>query len=305
MLKTVKKIFEDEKFSKAYKRVNSTHPIDIYLGYNNYGEKSLVIIEKSIYQIVKSTKIIEVKLEKREDGKIKLEFALIDKFFDEMFYKFCEDIVMSSKNVKKEYSIKHIVDRWNAWKAMFQNASINRLPDQVIQGLIGELYFIKNKMIPLYGYKKAINSWEGPLGGHKDFVINDTWFEVKTCSFSIDVVKINSLEQLDSAKNGYLEIVRLEKINSESSDAVNLNTMVENIKEDILDVEFLRVYYEKLSNLKYNYNPEYNAISFKIGAVESFVVDESFPRIRRNNVPKQVQAVQYNLRISNLKQEVQ
>lgn len=300
MLDDIKKIFEDEKLSKAYKRINSIHPIDIYLGYNEAEEKSLVIIEQSKCRIVASTKIINTNIGKREDGKIKLEFALTDVVFDEMFFKFCEDIIISSLNEKKQRAVEHIINRWNAWRVMFQNASIDRLSDQVLQGLIGELEFIKNKMIPQYGYKKAIVAWDGPMGGHKDFVIEDTWFEVKTCSLSSDTVKISSLEQLDAEQEGNLEIIRLEKVNYECNDAISLNVLVEDVKKQILDVDILKLYYEKLSKIGYHYNTVYDSMTFIIGDKKTYVVNNKFPRIRRKDVPKQIQSIQYDLRISNL-----
>lgn len=300
MLETVKKIFEEEKLSKAYRRINSSHPINIYLGYNSIGKKSLVVIEESIIKNAISTKIIKVILGKREDGKIQLEFSLMDKLFEELFYKFCEDIVLASQNSLKERAIEDIVNRWNAWKTMFQNANNEVLSDIIIQGLIGELLFIKNYMIPKYGFEQAITSWEGPIGGHKDFVIANTWYEVKTCSFSSDTVKISSLEQLDSINVGYLKITRIEKTNETDATAVNLNMIVEEIKEKILSVDTLKLYYEKLSNLKYNYNALYDKITFKIGTEELFEVNEKFPCIRRKEIPAQVQSIQYELRISNL-----
>lgn len=300
MLETVKKIFEEEKLSKAYKRINSSHPIDIYLGYNCVGEKSLVIIEESSIKNVTSTKMIKVTIEKREDGKIKLDISLIDKLFDELFYKFCEDIVLASQNSLKEHAIEDIVNRWNAWKAMFQNANNEVLSNNIIQGLIGELLFIKNYMIPTYGFEQAIISWEGPVGGHKDFVFADTWYEVKTCSFSSDIVKISSLEQLDSSNVGYLKIIRIEKTNETDVNAVNLNQIVEEIKEKIHSADILKLYYEKLSNLNYTYNVLYDKITFKIGKEEVFKVNETFPCIRRKEIPTQVQSIQYELRISNL-----
>ncbi|MBE6069370.1 MAG: PD-(D/E)XK motif protein [Clostridium lundense] len=300
MLETVKKIFEEEKVSKAYRRINSSHPINIYLGYNSVGEKSLVVIEESMIKNATSTRMIKVILGKREDGKIKLEFSLMDKLFEELFYKFCEDIVFASQNSLKEHAIEDVVNRWTAWKTMFQNANNEVLSDSIVQGLIGELLFIKNYMIPKYGFEQAITSWEGPVGGHKDFVIADTWYEVKTCSFSSDTVKISSLEQLDSINVGYLKITRIEKTNETDANAVNLNLIVEEIKEKILSVDILKLYYEKLSNLKYNYNVLYDKLTFKIGAEKLFEVNENFPRIRRKEIPAQVQSIQYELRISNL-----
>ena len=45
----------------------------------------------------------------------------------------------------------------------------------------------------------------------------------------------------------------------------------------------------------------YDPLTFRIGEQKTYVVNEKFPRIRRRDVPKEIQAIQYDLRISNLK----
>ena len=46
-------------------------------------------------------------------------------------------------------------------------------------GIIGELLFLKDTMIPTFGVEKAIESWMGPEKTHKDFSFDDKWIEIK------------------------------------------------------------------------------------------------------------------------------
>ena len=60
----------------------------------------------------------------------------------------------------------------------------------MIQGLFGEMYFLKNYMIPKFGINSAIFSWSGPEQTSKDFSLENNWFEIKTISAKSSLVKI-------------------------------------------------------------------------------------------------------------------
>lgn len=206
MRKNIEEIFAREKSALAFRRINSTHPSDLYLGYNENGGKALVIVEISDEKKVESSQIIHTQLYLREDGKTSLEFVLKDNKFETMFYRLCEDIITSTSNVKRGIVIGFVIKRWNAWKTAFQKLSGERLSDMSIMGLIGELTFMEQVMIPKYGIDRSIVAWEGPDGGHKDYVINSTWYEIKSTTLSSDTVKISSIEQLDSDKEGFCKL---------------------------------------------------------------------------------------------------
>ena len=76
-----------------------------------------------------------------------------------------------------------------------------------------------------------MESWMGPLLGHKDFEIDDTWYEVKSVNENAIQVTISSLEQLESDVNGYLVVVRLEDTSSVSGCSINLNEVVISVAE--------------------------------------------------------------------------
>ena len=70
--------FEIGKESKTYQRIDGSNKVDIYLGYNDDGNMSLVITEKGRESKVKSSQLINVGLNRRNDGKYALSFDLID-----------------------------------------------------------------------------------------------------------------------------------------------------------------------------------------------------------------------------------
>ena len=298
MIDVIIQKFETEKNTKTYRRINAQHPLDIYLGYNNKGCKSMVVTENSPAVIIRSTKIIETNAVRRTDGKIALEFALLDDMFSNIFYKFCEDTIYSSSAVTKENAIKFFVDRWDAWRLMFQNAKNEYLDDMEIMGLLGELLFIEKTMQPRYGMSRTISSWEGPLGGAKDFVIDETWYEIKASLSSTQTVKIASLEQLDSERLGRLVVIKVDKTNGENNNGINLNMQVDKVRNNIKDIKILNDYIQKLTRVGYFCDDYYTTKCFEYRGMKEYIVDENFPRIQRKNIDRKIVKVQYEISLS-------
>ncbi|MEG1008933.1 MAG: hypothetical protein RSF67_03805, partial [Clostridia bacterium] len=91
MYETIKEKFEESQYNSKYKRYDAIHPVDIYLGSNEIGNKSLVIIFEGQILEIESTKMIKVSITKREDKKLVLSFDLLENNIKDIFYKFCED----------------------------------------------------------------------------------------------------------------------------------------------------------------------------------------------------------------------
>lgn len=299
----IKRIFFEESLTKAYKRINSFHPVDIYLGYNQAEEMSMVIIESGSCSKVEPSRAIHVNLEKREDGRLKLEFSLKEISFQGLFFKLCEDLISVSENAKKGYVLSDVVRRWKSWQLMLSSTKQELLSSNEIQGLIGELFFMKKELIPKIGAIRAIDAWEGPMGGDKDFIHAGGWVEVKTCPISSDKVRISSLEQLDSDAPGTLAVIRMDKSNKENPKAINLNEMIGMLRKQILDTNTLGIFHSKLQSFGYEYNAYYDEMSYMISGLTLYKVDDDFPKIRRSDVPTAIDSVQYDLRLSNLKGE--
>lgn len=293
------------KFTKLttvdkYQRVDATHNIDIYLGYNQNGQKSMVITEYSKIYPVKSSKAINVLLNKREDGKSALSFDLIDDIYENLFYVFCNDIVISSQNISKDKSIAFCLKRWTYWKSMFSKKKDDLLSELEIKGLIGELYFLKNNMIRKYGVDASVKSWMGPLYGHKDFEINNTWYEVKSISEAAITVKVSSIEQLDSDKDGHLIVIRLEKSNVMSQGILRLNEMVQELASMIEDSDVLHEFGKKLNNMGYTYCEEYDEIVYSFKGIESYLINHKFPIMRKKQMHNAITNITYAIILNNI-----
>lgn len=298
----VREIFEISESNNQYRRVECKYNVDISLGRDLKGNLSLVIIEKGEIQKVNSSEVINVYLRKRKDKKLILGFDLLDAQLENLFIWFCEDLIQATENISKEDAITFCIKRWNTWKKMFSKSKSEYLCESEIKGLIGELYFLKNYLVKNYGKTLSIKSWEGANLNHKDFIFEDTWFEIKTISENSENVNINSLEQLDSTIEGNLIINLLEKTNELDKESFNLNLLVKDIIKIIKENnDLLEEFSNKLLNINYNFEEYYENYYYKIVKVKRYIVNENFPRIVSRNLNEEIVNVKYSLNVKNLK----
>ena len=288
------------KFKKGaenhtYQRIDSQYKTDIFLGYNDDGQMSMVITEPGSHSNVRSSKYINVALMKREDGKMALSFDLLEDTYKSLFIIFCKDIISVCENAGKSRAVESALKRWKYWKNMFGKRKSDLLDTLRIKGLIGELFELKNHFMEIYDEATAINAWMGPLLGHKDFEIDNTWYEVKSITENAVKVDISSLEQLDSENDGHLAVIRLEPTSTVNSNAINLNSVILSVSDMIVSPEIREQFMNKLDNAGYTYDEEYKKYCFLYKGTEYYCVNNKFPRLTRANINKAIGNAQYTI----------
>ncbi|MBB6698359.1 PD-(D/E)XK motif protein [Clostridium algidicarnis] len=296
----IKEKFQLEKENNTFRRVDRNHHIDIFLGYNEKGFATMVIITEGNIQKIDSSRSIEVRMFNKNASEVTITFSLLDNDKETMFYKFCDDIIESSRKVSKENCIKFIVSRWDKWRSMFKRSTNELLSENQIIGLLGELIFLRNFMIPKFGYEMSIKAWMGPEKAHKDFEIGDTWYEVKTIRQGGLTVKISSVEQLASKIKGHLEVIILDITNEEVDNAISLNTYIDGIQQEITEFESYYLFAEKLRCIGYFDDEEYNNYKFKYITTKSYSVEGDFPRILEDELKPGIVKLSYDILIKDI-----
>lgn len=296
-----------EKFSRGaanhtYQRIDPEYLVNIFLGYNDVGQMSMVITEYGNSVPVKSSKSINVSMKKRADGRQALAFDLLDGHYKSLFAIFCKDIIVCCNNAGPAMAISNALTRWKYWRELFGNKKQTTLDVMAIRGLIGELIELRDHFIKLYGAEKAVQAWMGPLFGHKDFEINDTWYEVKTVGENAVQVSISSLEQLESEIDGHLVIIRLEDTSNVNEFAINLNQIVLSVMDMLEDPTTIELFRARLDNMGYSCDPEYDKFCFMYKGVTRYSVNDRFPRLCRSNVPVAIGNAKYSIVISGIKE---
>ena len=294
----IKILFESIEGKDAVKRVDSIHPLDLYIGIDDIGRWNMVMICPSKPNHLSSSRMIVVESFPRKDGSWSVSFALIDNSYRDMFVLFCCDIIESSRSIKnKEKGTRFIIKRYEEWKKMLANSRGGLLSPEEVKGLLGEMFFLDTELMEHYEIDRAAMSWTGPKLAHQDFIIEDTWYEVKTISSGKDTVNISSVEQLDCLNVGYMIVVFADKTSLTNNKRLNLNEIYYKLLSKLSNDEAREIFSNML--LKYGYypRPEYEDedYSFEIKGIQHYVVGDSFPCLRRNDLPTSIVKVEYSL----------
>lgn len=294
--------FELGKQNKTYLRIDPCYNVDIFVGYDDDGRMSLAIIEKGKEVSVKSTNLIEETQGIRKDGKLQLKFSLLDSSYKPMFLKVCRDIIEYCCQKGKGKAIGAASERWKYWREVFDSKKGNILSENEIKGLLGELVVLNEHFMNEYDERTAVSAWMGPLMGHKDFEINETWYEVKTVNQNASEVHISSLEQLESPVEGHLIVVQMEKTNEVNKLAINLNDYVSLIENKITDSNLKEEFWNRLTNVGYEYDEEYKKHNFVFYAKTYYTVKDDFPRLTRANMNRKISSAEYSISLDGIEE---
>lgn len=298
-LDKIKELLEHAQL-EAYSRYDGEHPLDVFLGVDDQGRKSLVITLGASRERVVSSKTIAVDFFVRPDGRNSLRFSLEDDDLRDIFYKFCEDIIESTRNSNPTDGFSPIIRRWDTWITFFQRTALP-LSESEIVGLIGEIHFLQNKMVQEYGADRALEAFIGIDKAHKDFEIDDTWYEVKTIHNGVRAVKISSIEQLDADTAGKLEIITLDQATPGTDSNITLNSIVRQFREQLNQTQHID-FDEKLRKSNYIEDERYDDYNYLFIKRDEYEVAGDFPRIVSGMLPVGVTKVTYEIDISAIQQ---
>jgi len=95
-------------------------------------------------------------------------------------------LYLNDRNFKQAYTdaLHDLNDYWSTYT----------LSREIQVGLFGELYILE-KVAKTIGWKKALNSWEGPDRGLHDFVFKNTLLEIKTTESDPPKIYVDNPEQ--------------------------------------------------------------------------------------------------------------
>ena len=269
-MEELKDRFLELKDTDKYQRIVSSHPIAWYIGLDGRNRYSLFVITKTQPKNISSTKLMSVFVGERKDGNYGITFSLLEKRNLDLFTHFCEDMVTYTKYiVKAEAAADSICSRYIQWQKAFMKTEGKLLSYEQIKGLIGELCFLKMKMMPQYGPEKAVESWSGIESTDQDFACDGTWYEVK-----------------------------LDKTSEADTSKLTLNSMVKLVMESIPSKVCQDNLRNRLLAYGYYFDKAYDKFGFKYNGMTTYKVDSEFPCLRKKSIPASVQNVKYELSLA-------
>lgn len=295
----LKKRFDDFSSPNFYSRVSTDHILELYIGLDEKGRKSIELRSAFNPRKVKGTSAIEVNQYDNQKYKT-IRFSLTDEEISGLFYTFCDDLIEQTRDLTDEKGgYNAIVVRFHQWKKMFVSSKKDFLNEAQIMGLIGELLFLRDQLSKRIGLPEALRSWSGQELTHKDFSYGDTWSEVKTIRRSSQVVHISSLEQLDSEHDGELAVYALEKMSTEYN-GITLNKLIVDIRNRFSDSDDRDLFMSKVALQGYEYHNYYDDFVFELIYCKNFRVSEDFPKLIPGDVPEAILKATYDIDLNKI-----
>ncbi len=214
-----------------------------------------------------------------------------------------EIILELVKRTKSPAEIIHYV--LAKWRRFWGLSSQDLLSRNEIIGLLAEIRFLTEKLIPLVGPAEAVNRWRGPFRSRHDFEWYGFSVEVKaTTSIRGRIFHINGIDQLEPPGNGKLFFFGV-RLREEGGADQTLPDIIETCHDLLVnDNDALDKFESALIQTGYSphHNDIYEKLRFRIIEEALFEVRENFPRICAKNftggIPAGIERVEYEINLN-------
>lgn len=284
-------------------RVDSTHPLDFFVGISTNGNYQLVLITKIEPAQIRSSKVLEIEKNIRKDGRWATQIALLDDNNKDIFAKLCMDLIDSSAESKDEAEgLTSVTKRFLAWQKLFETMH-ETLPVSAIKGLIGELVFAAETLSNVFSWDEIMDAWQGPDGADRDYVFMDKWFEVKSIATGKSAVQISSLDQLDTKLPGYITLFNVDESSSTDPLAIPVSAIV-NRTRNLLACQpsAAQKYERKLISVGYMDKKQYDNMYFSYSNPTFYEVNSDFPKVTRDMVHHGIIDAKYKIDLAAIEE---
>jgi hypothetical protein len=285
--------------------VDASHPLRFIAGVNDRDQPMIFVIVADKPPVPDLSGIIEVDRRQRTiDRRWTLAMSLTDQRFLEAYLQFSADLVArTSDAVNESHGLATLVKVVAEWKRMFARGPRAPLSEDSLRGLVAELWFGVHVLRREAEAPGIALAWQGPHGSHQDYVFPlGPRYEVKSRRPDAEVITIASPEQLD-AEDLTLATVTLVGVGVDTSDAVNLPTLVDGIRADLAATPDAALAFDDgLHALDIDPgDSRYADQWFVVTECTEYQVVTDFPAIRRSAVPDPIVAATYDISINAIK----
>ena len=302
-MKSAKELFDRISTVNSFQRVDPIHLLDLYCGYDQMHRYTLLFVSTAEPKCLISSKVIDVSVGRRAtDGKWALSFSLLDNNFLDIFYCFCDDMIVASQMLKDPaYGSEFICTRHISWQKMLSASKARILSRSEIKGLIGEMLFLRDVLIPKYGKEVSLQAWTGPEMADQDFIFPDTWYEVKASTSDAELVQISSIEQLDCPVKGILVVLALDQTSAVDEHRVTINSLFQELMHKMEKDALKAAFSNLLLKMGFYPRPEYDEFIYRLNRIWQYRVDRNFPCLRRSSLPDSIVNATWTLALPAVK----
>jgi len=284
------------KSTGAQRRVDATHPLDLYADFDPPHRPGLVVFSQARPPDAPVLRAIGIERRQREDGRWSLRIFLEEPQLLPVFAELCRDIIEFTRTgVDPERAGGPVLSRIERWRNLMQARSAG-LSRSELRGLIGELLVLETHVLPAFGPDEAAIAWTGPLGTDQDFRLpNGARIEVKALDPDADRVRINGLGQLDGRGDPVqLAVVRMDDTGRDAADAITAARLIARLRANFAEAPAALQGFDVLLQFAgWDDASDPGAVAVRLERIDRHDIDASFPRLTAANVPNGVVDASY------------
>ncbi|MCY4128798.1 MAG: PD-(D/E)XK motif protein [Gammaproteobacteria bacterium] len=290
------------------RRADADHPLDFFYGKDFHGNHVFWLEGGTAYKSIPRLPVlgdIDTMLIETGINRCRLSLTLRSDEQKDVFRVLCSNLMQATENLEQGENgtgILIVANRLLRWHDLLRRRRDGTLSQQQIIGLIGELLFLRDRVLGRLPPLVAAKAWRGPYRDEQDFVIGNKVIEIKTQVATADKrVRISSEDQLDSGQHRLFLVHQTLGTSEHANDSARtLNRIVEEVL-DILDkqhagaADTCRV---ALIEAGWRSRPEYDDTAWLYVGSSYFEVKDGFPRITPSLLPLGVERVRYDVQIN-------
>jgi len=193
-----------------------------------------------------------------------------------------------------------VATRLDRWKAFFEERGLVGLGPEAQQGLFGELWFLREHLVPTVGPSVAVSAWDVTHRAVHDFQFPLHAFEVKTSSAKQHQrIHVASERQLDTTGLDSLHVVVV-SLSPTQAGGETLPELVATLRASLSSVPHVaRLFEDKLLDEGYiQTHAELYKTGYAFRSIRIYRVAPGFPRLLESDLKPGVGDVTYSVVLS-------
>ncbi|GAA1907871.1 hypothetical protein GCM10009837_34450 [Streptomyces durmitorensis] len=300
---------------RSVRRLFPESPHDIHLSVTHPGHRRMLLLRADARAADRVRRLLvdlpqasglSLSLSSISPREFELQVSLTADDLREVFSPLVEDIAEVVRDTDSgETALEAAVRRFLHWQQLMRTVSRDGLGSEGRRGLFGELYFLREYVLPAIPHTAAVSAWTGPEGTAQDFQLTHAGVEIKTTTVkSPSTVRISNERQLDDTGVEALLLAQISVDERRGGSGESLNTMVDSVRSEIdnplararLDAQLIRAGYFP------NQRDFYDEPRFTLRRADLWKVADGFPRIVESDLAQGVGNCIYDISVSALEQ---
>ncbi|MBZ9716844.1 PD-(D/E)XK motif protein [Mesorhizobium sp. AD1-1] len=222
-----------------------------------------------------------------------LVLSLEDSSRRDLFATICADVVSAAALANRADALDQFLARLDAWRQFLRDRRDGLSRSETV-GLIGELIILGRI---LTSHANGLSTWQAPNDGLHDFVDEGHALEIKTGLGPSSTITISALDQLDVSGLSRLDLMHVRLI--ETPEGKPLRDFMSDVSARLPNDTGRRAFENAL--LSRGLMPDDNVAravpKVQLRAIDSYQVQETFPRLVRANLPVAITDATYSLEV--------